>query len=80
MTGNIMSRFFSDSKAALHTHTQHCPACMLTFPTTSFLLLQTLPVNSNFCTTQVIADLAGASHVLNFLWNCLCTVTKLLLW
>jgi len=26
----------------------------------------------------VIAELAGAGHPLNFLQNCLCTVTKLL--
>jgi len=65
------------------SHTQVILSCMyvgLYHPATPFLLSQTIPVSSDFCTTWLIVDLAGVCHLLNLLWNCLCTITKLLVW
>jgi len=70
-------RLWSSSSCAQATLScMHADLCL---PTTHFLS-QTLPVNSNFCTRLLIADLAGASHLLNFLQNYVCIVTKPVAW
>jgi hypothetical protein len=66
------------SSASSTWATLSCLCDNLCLPPTPVFLLQTLPVNSDFYTRQLIANVVGAWCLLNFLWNCLCTVTKLL--
>jgi len=60
--------------------TLSCVHADLCLPTTHFFLLQTLPIITNFHIRQLITDLAGVCHLLNFLRSCLCTITKLVVW
>jgi hypothetical protein len=76
MTGNMVTNFLGTMKQHFMYASNTNP--VLCRPIEPFVLLPTLPVNSNFCTRWLIADLACA--YLMFLRNCLWTVTKLLVW
>jgi hypothetical protein len=73
VTGNILSQIF--------LHLAYTSRIVLRafwpVPSTAPLFLsQILPANSYFYTRQIVADLASAFCLLNFLRNCLCNLHK----